>query len=156
MYSYQASHSWCYGNTGRCPAPWRRAVRQTCWVCPCCCRGTDVESRRHMTGSLQRNASAGSPARSPAAAQTQTFLNHLMRHAHVDVFAFCMLRWHAVIGIPPLVTIIIIKKRGLLTALWVINKVTVSPINPVTITDDKMRLYSTKEVLLQNNTPIKG
>lgn len=48
--SYPGFHSLCCGSTGRCRGPGRRAARQTCSVCRCCCTGTGEETPPHRSG----------------------------------------------------------------------------------------------------------
>lgn len=48
--SYPGFHSLCCGSTGRCRGPGRRAARQICSVCRCCCTGTGEETPPHRSG----------------------------------------------------------------------------------------------------------
>lgn len=48
--SYPRFHSLCCGSTGRCRGPERRAARQTCSVCRCCCTERGEETPPHRSG----------------------------------------------------------------------------------------------------------
>lgn len=48
--SYPGFHSLCCGSTGHCRGPGRRAARQTCSVCRCCCTERAEETLPHRSG----------------------------------------------------------------------------------------------------------